>query len=425
VTRLADRARSVLAPVLSYRTPLEVARGAGTSIFDTEGREYLDFGTGIAVLNLGHNHPDVVAAVRDQIEHLWHAGWGTYLHEPLVKAAERLVSVTPDSIEQVVFLNSGAEAVEGSVKLARKTSGRPIVIVFRGGFHGRTMGSVSYTTSKAHYRQGYHPVLASVMVAPFPHPHRWGMSQEDADNRAIEDLHLMLKHDVTPGEVAALLVEPLQGEGGYHPGSPRFLGELRRVADEHGILLILDEVQTGFGRTGAWFAADRIGVRPDILVMGKALANGFPLSAIGSSREIFSRWEPGSHGTTFGGHPVACAAAVANIDALQSVVPGVEALSTLAFERFHKMAAAHPTVGDVRGLGLMIGVELETPDGAPNRPAFEAVAAHALEEGVFILPCGTDGNVIRFIPPLNVSLADLDRGLAAVESGLAAYERTL
>ncbi len=417
---LVERSGEVLAPVLGYRSELEIVSGHGTRVTSSDGREFLDFTTGIACLNLGHNHPDLVAAAHGQIDRLWHAGWATYRYAPLVEAAERIVDVTPEGIEQVLFVNSGAEAVEAAVKLARKSTGRQGVMVFRGGFHGRTMGSVSYTTSKAAYRQGYHPLVPSVFVNPFPHPFEWGMSQSDADAFALEELERRFKHEVTPGELAAFLIEPLQGEGGYYPATPEFLGEIQRIAHDHGILVIADEVQTGFGRTGDWFTSQVLDLRPDILVMGKAIANGLPLGAVGASRSRFADWLPGSHGSTFGGNPVSVAACAAAIGVLGDVIPGVAERSTHAFDRFTKLAGEHDSIGDVRGLGLMIGVELVDEDGKPDAGSFDRVSAHARDAGLLILPCGPDGNVIRFIPPLNVSMDDLDTGIDILAAGLEA-----
>lgn len=423
VTRsLVERTAEVVAPVLSYRSDLEIVRGAGSRVTDSVGGEYLDFTTGIGCLNLGHNHPDVVAAAKDQLDRLWHAGWAVYRYGALADVAERLVEITPGQVEQVVLLNSGAEAVEGSVKLARKSTGRQGVIVFRGGFHGRTMGSVSYTTSKAAYREGYHPLVPSVFVTPFPHPYEWGMSQADADALALDELRRKFKHEVTPQEVAAFLIEPIQGEGGYYPATPEFLAELRSIADEHGILIIADEVQSGFGRTGDWFASQVLGLEPDIVVMGKAIANGLPLSAVGASRDAFSNWPPGSHGSTYGGNPIASAAGAATVDALVDVIPGVAERSEHAFARFNELAENHSAIGDVRGLGLMIGVELVDKAGKPAPDAFTKVSERAMQEGLLILPCGPDGNVIRFIPPLNVSMDDLDAGIDMLEKGLEAFE---
>ncbi len=420
---LKNRADRVLAPVLSHRASFDVAHATGSRLTTTTGRELLDFSTGIACINLGHNHPAVASSVASQLDHLWHGGWGTYRYESLIDAAESVVNVTPQSIEQIVFLNSGAEAVEAAMKLARQSTDRPCVVTFRGGFHGRTMGSVSYTTSKAEYRKGYHPLLSSVFVTPFPHPFEWGVSQDTADEMALASLDQLFKHDAMPGEVAALLIEPMQGEGGYYPASTNFLSELRSFADEHGILLVFDEVQTGFGRTGDWFLAQVLGVEPDILVMGKAIANGLPLSAIGASTKRFEGWLPGSHGSTFGGNPVSCAAASANIANLRDVIPGVEDRSSRAFQRFSEMQAENRIIGDIRGLGLMIGIELVNSDGKPSKELFEDVYKEAEADGLFILPCGPNGNVIRFIPPLNVSNEDLDKALDILEDAISTTQQ--
>ena len=418
---VASRFHDIFAPVITFDNEIEVVEGQGTWITDADGKRYLDFACGISVTNLGHRPPGVEAAAREQLGKLWHAG-GAFLYDSIVTAAEKIVEVSPDGVEQVLFMNSGAESVEAAVKLARKTSGRQGIIVFRGGFHGRTMGSVTYTTSKAKYREGYHPVLPSVFVTPFPHPYRWGMSQEEANAHALNELQLMFKHVVTPAEVAAFLIEPLQGEGGYYPASREFLAAIRELADDHGILLIMDEVQTGFGRTGDWFTSQVYDIRPDVVVMGKAIANGMPLSAVGASKELYSKWEPGSHGTTFGGNPIACAAAAATVDGLKDVIPGVAERSDHAFTGLGDLQERHRTVGDVRGLGLMIGVELVKEDRSPDPAAFAAVASYAIDNGLVILDCGPDGNIIRFIPPLNVSIDDLDAGIDILDDALGAYE---
>ncbi len=418
---VASRFHDIIAPVITFDNEIEVVEGQGSWVTDSEGKRYLDFGCGIAVTNLGHRPPGVEAAAREQLGKLWHAG-GAFLYDSIVTAAEKIVEVTPDGIDQVLFMNSGAESVEAAVKLARKTSGRQGIIVFRGGFHGRTMGSVSYTTSKAKYREGYHPMVPSVFVTPFPHPYGWGMSQEEANAYALNELRLTLKHVITPDEVAAFLIEPLQGEGGYYPASREFLTAIRQLADDHGILLIMDEVQTGFGRTGDWFTSQVYDIRPDVLVMGKAIANGMPLSSVGASKALFSGWEPGSHGTTFGGNPIACAAAAATVDGLKDAIPGVAERSDHAFTRLGDLQERHRTVGDVRGLGLMIGIELVTEDRAPDPAAFAAVAAYAIDNGLVILACGPDGNIIRFVPPLNVSIDDLDAGIDILDAALVADE---
>lgn len=419
---LVARHRHVIAPTQAFDSEIEIVASEGSWVTDAQGKRYLDFACGIAVSNLGHQPPSVKQAILDQLDSLWHAG-GVFRYESLVRAGERLHTITPEGIDKFFFMNSGAEAVEASVKLARKTSGRQGVVAFRGGFHGRTMGAVSYTTSKAKYRRGYHPLVGSVFVTPYPQPFRWGVTQTEATERAVYELGEMFKHDVYPDEVACFLVEPMQGEGGYYPAGRPFLQHLRDLADEHGILLIFDEVQSGFGRTGEWFTSQVYDVRPDILAMGKGIANGLPLSALGASTELLEQWPPGSHGTTYGGNPVACAAAAATIEALADVIPQVPKLADHALDRWAELRESHPTIGDVRGLGLMIGIDLVGDDGhSPNPEAFQHISKYAKREGMFILACGPESNVIRFIPPLNVSTEDLDHGIDILAAGLADYE---
>ena len=419
---LVQRHEKVYAPVITWDSDIEVVSAEGAWVTDVEGEKYLDFACGISVVNAGHNHPTIVAAARDQLERVWHAG-GAFRYDSLVTAAEKVLSVTPPSIRRLFFMNSGAEAVEASMKMARKVTGRQGIVTFRGGFHGRTMGSVTYTTSKAKYREGYHPLLPSTFVTPFPHPFRWGMTEEQATDHALMELELKLKHEITPREIAAFLIEPVQGEGGYYPAPVRFLKRLRELSDEHGILLVFDEIQSGFGRTGKWFASEHYGLEPDVLVLGKAIANGLPLSAVAARDELLSAWPAGSHGTTFGGNPIACAAAAATVDVLAGLLPGVPALSKHAFARFNDMKKKHPTIGDVRGLGLMIGIELVKGGNKPDPDAYTFLAAHAREHRLLILDCGPDGNVIRFIPPLSVTRAELDQGIDVIDGALTAYER--
>jgi 4-aminobutyrate aminotransferase len=420
---LVERHNQVYAPVIAWDSDVEIVSAKGCWVTDIEGERYLDFASGIASINAGHNHPALVAAARDQLERLWHAG-GAFRYSSLVAAAEKIIAVAPPSIEKLFFMNAGAEAVEASMKLARKVTGRQGIFVFRGAFHGRTMGAVTYTTSNAKYRRGYHPLLPSVFVTPFPHPFRWGMGEEEACEHALRELELKLKHEVMPDEVAAFLVEPMQGEGGYYPAPLPFLRRLRELADEHGILLVFDEVQTGFGRTGTWFAGEHYGIEPDVLVMGKSIANGLPLSAVGARARLQDAWPAGSHGTTFGGNPVSCAAAAANVDVLAGLIPGVPALSDHALARFADLRARHATIGDVRGLGLMIGVELVKPgSNTPDPEAFPFLAGYARKHGLFILDCGPDANVIRFVPPLCVTGEELDTGIDIIDGALTAYER--
>jgi 4-aminobutyrate aminotransferase len=420
---LLSRHNEVLAPVIAFDTKICAESAEGIWITDIDGNRWADFACGTAVTNLGHRHPAVVEAAKQQLDKLMHSGMIVHF-ESLVQAAERLRGVTPEAIEKFGYANSGAEAVEASVKLAKYTTKRQGIVTFRGGFHGRTMGSVSYTTSNAKYRDGYHPVLGSVFVAPFPHPYRWGVDAETAVEMSLHELRMMFKHVVSPHNIAAFLVEPVQGEGGYYPAPPLFLDEIRSLADEHGILLIYDEVQTGFGRTAEWFATDHFAAKPDIMAFGKGIANGLPLSAYGASKEIIDNWPPGSHGTTFGGNPVAAAASVAVIDTMGGLLPNTRDLAKHAFERFYQLAERHETIGDVRGLGLMIGVELveDRNSRAPDAKALQHVASHAFDNELIIISCGPDGNVIRFIPPLITTMEELDWAIDLVDEGLDSWE---
>lgn len=420
-----NRHHDVLAPVIGWNTDLHIESAQGIWVTSPEGKRWADFACGTAVTNLGHNHPAVIAAAHAQLDRLAHSGM-IFHYDTVVEAAEKLRGVTPPTIEKFGFANSGAEAVEAAVKMSKHISGRQGVMVFRGGFHGRTMGSVSYTTSKAKYRDGYHPILGSVFVTPFPHAYRWGVSEDVAVDRALHELELIFKHVVSPSNIASFLIEPVQGEGGYYPAPASFLGALRSIADEHGILVIYDEVQTGFGRTAEWFAADHFDVKPDIIALGKGIANGLPLSAYGASREIIDAWPPGSHGTTYGGNPVSAAAACAVLDTMGGLLPDARDLSKRAFERFEEMAEEHPTVGDVRGLGLMLGVELveDRDTREPDADAFKHIQAHAMDHELIIIPCGPDGNVIRFIPPLVTTREELDWALDIVDEGMASWEKT-
>ena len=421
---LIRRHGDVIAPVIAFDTTLQIVRAEGLWLYDRNGNRWADFACGTAVTNLGHNHPAVVDAARAQLDKVMHSGC-VFRYEALVEEAERLARITPDGIEKFGFANSGAEAVEAAVKLAKYTTGRQGVIAFRGAFHGRTMGSVTYTTSSAKYRDGYHPVLGSVWVVPFPHPYRWGMSEEQAVEHALMELEMLFRHEVTPKNIAAMLVEPVQGEGGYYPAPAPFLTALREICDRHGIALVFDEIQTGFGRTAEWFAADHFDVTPDIVALGKGIANGLPLSAYGASADRIDAWPVGAHGTTFGGNPVACAAAAAVIDVMGDLLPHARELSRRAFARFDELAASHSTVGDVRGLGLMIGVELvaDRDTRVPDPEAFRHVQAYTLERGLVIIPCGPDGNVIRFIPPLVTTDEELDWAIGLIDEALSDYER--
>lgn len=423
MSNVLNRHSDIIAPVIAFDTDIVAERAEGLWITDTDGNRWADFACGTAVTNLGHNHPAVVEAAHAQIDKLMHSGC-IVRYDPLVTAAEKLAAVAPDGIDKFGYANSGAEAVEAAVKLARYTTGRQGVIAFRGAFHGRTMGSVSYTTSNAKYRNGYHPVLGSTFVAPFPHPYRWGVSEEEATERALDELRLMFKHVVTPDNIGAMLIEPIQGEGGYYPAPVAFLEALRSICDEHGIMLVFDEVQTGFGRTAEWFATDHYPIGPDIIALGKGIANGLPLSAYGAAADVIDGWPVGAHGTTFGGNPVSCAASVAVLDTMGDLLPHARDLSKRAFASLNELAERHPTIGDVRGIGLMIGVELvsDRETRQQSAEAFKAVQEYCFDRELVIIECGPDGNVIRFIPPLITTDDDLDWAIGLIDEGLTAWE---
>jgi 4-aminobutyrate aminotransferase len=415
---------SHLSPVWGRVTNLVIERGEGSYVYTGEGAKYLDFTCGIAVTNTGHSHPTVVKAIQDQAAKILHAQVNCYFHEPLVKLSQALNQVTPPHLDTFFFSNSGAEAVEGAVKLARHATGRRNIIVFQGSFHGRTAQTMAMTTSKTAYRLDYQPLPAGVFVAPFPYAYRYSMSDEDVSRWALRELDMLLHTQSAPQETAALVIEPVLGEGGYVPAPPHFLRGLRQVCDEHGILLVIDEVQTGFGRTGKFFAHEYAAIKADIMVMAKGMGSGFPISGIAASREIMDRWQVGTHGGTYGGNPMGCAAVEATIKVIQeeglvenAAVRGQQLMAGLA-----EIQSRFPVLGDVRGLGLMVGAEFTNPaTGQPDAVITKKIATHALQEGhLILLTCGMYANVVRWIPPLVVSAAQIDEALVKFEQAVAA-----
>jgi len=402
---LARDARA-LAGVLPRYYDVVAERGEGSWLVDVEGRRYLDLGAGIAVNSTGHCHPRVVAAVVEQARTLLHTS--VVVHGTRnVELAERIGALCPFIDEPQVFLcNSGAEAVDGALKLARRATGRPGVIAFRRGFHGRTLAATTLTTAKARYRQSYEPLLGGVHHAPYCLPHEHP-SPEAAVDAALAELDRLFELQAPPTDIGVMIVEPVLGEGGYVPPPRAWLAGLRERCDRHGILLVFDEVQCGAGRTGRPFAAEVYGVAPDILLFAKGIASGLPLGGIVAGRQLMDRWPTGSHGSTFGGNPVACAAALATLDVLdeercyeRAAEVGERALAAL-----RPGVGDHPSVRDVRGLGLMIGVELA------DKRTTEAVQARCLDEGVIVLSCGPGENVLRLAPPLTISDDEIDLGL--------------
>lgn len=404
-------------------TDLDVVSARGCSVFTADGTEYLDFTSGIAVTSTGHCHAKVVEAIRDQAGRFLHAQVNVYRHPLLEPLADRLAEITPEGIDTFFFANSGAEATEAAVKLARQVTGRPNVIVMDGAFHGRTMLTMAMTTSKTAYRAGYQPLPAGVFVTPFPRATEWGVSEDEAVDRALDGLHRLLKAQTAPAETAAVVMEPVLGEGGYLPAPPRFVQGVRTVCDDFGILFVADEVQSGFGRTGRMFAIEHSDVRPDIVVMAKGMASGFPIAAIGAPASLMARWPQGSHGGTYGGNPIGCAAALATIEVIEE-----EGLVANAAQRgaqlqvgLDALHAAEPGLGGVRGLGLMLGCRLVDASGSPDAARTGAVLRHCVEQQrVLLMSCGTDSDVVRWMPPLVVTAAEIDRGLAAFADALTA-----
>jgi 4-aminobutyrate aminotransferase len=403
-----------LSPALMQATPVQVARGEGVHLFDTEGRRYLDFTAGIGVTSTGHCHPRVVAAAQEQVATLIHGQYTTVMHQPLLRLAERLGDVLPPALDTVFFLNSGSEAVEASVRLARQATGRPLVVAFEGGFHGRTMGAAALTTSGSKIRAGIGPMMGGVAFAPFPYAFRYGWSEEEAVAFCLRELDRLLVTVAPAADVAAFVIEPVLGEGGYVPTPPAFLAGLRERADARGILLVADEVQTGFGRTGRfWGHQHTDGLTPDILITAKGLASGFPLSGIAAPGALMAKAWPGSQGGTYGGNAVACAAALATLDVIEDegLVANAADQGLRLLEGLRKVAADHPGIADVRGLGLMVGNEFCTPDGAPDTAAATRAHAAAAERGLLLLTCGPYGNVVRMIPPLVVTAEQVDEAV--------------
>jgi 4-aminobutyrate aminotransferase len=407
-------------PVLARTARIVAERAQGSYIYDMNGEAYLDYATGIAVNNVGHCHPKVVEAVQKQVAQLMHTSVTTH-HKGYIDVAKKIAQLAPGRLDSVFLANSGAEAVEGAIKMARYITGRPVIINFKGSFHGRTIFTTALTTSKIYYREKYEPLPGSIYTLPFPYTFRSNHKDnpEKLVDECIKQFDVLFNQMVHPDQVAAILVEPIQGEGGYIVPPASFLKKLRQIADKHGILLIIDEVQTGFGRTGKMFAIEHFGVEPDIMLLAKGIAGGMPLSAFVSRKELTSKWLPGRHGSTFGGNPVSCAAALATIDVLESerLVERAAELGKRMLTRLSKLTS-NKAVGEVRGLGLMIAIEFQEPDGEPSHDIAEKVAKFCLENKLIVLTCGTHGHVIRLIPPLNMTDEDADKGMDIIEKAI-------
>ncbi len=415
--QLHARLDELLAPCLSQDWPnMPAAWAEGVYVYDREGKRYLDFLAGFGACNAGHNHPRIVAAAREQMKHVVHAPAGVMAHQPLLRLAHELAGVVPGGANMFFFGNSGSEAVDAALKLARYVTGRPDFIAFLGSFHGRMLGGTAVTASKAAYRKGHGPHLPGVHFARFPYPYRsLAPTEEACVGEALGDIERLFEYVVPPEDVAAMLVEPVQGEGGYIFPPRSWLQTLRDICDEHGILLIFDEVQSGFGRTGRWFAADLFDVQPDVVCLAKGIANGFRLGAVGARREIMSQWGSSSHGTTYGGNPMACAAALATLEVIreEGLLENARKQGAYMMDTLRGMQAEASVIGDVRGEGLMIAVEFIKPGEGkvPNTAAVRRILDRCLEDGLLMYPCGHWTQTIRLIPPLTITREQVDEGL--------------
>jgi 4-aminobutyrate aminotransferase len=402
--------------------PIVAEKARGSVIYDLNGDAYLDFGMGIAVNNVGHCHPKVVAAVQKQAAELIHTSVVTH-HIRYIELAKKLSEISPKGLDSVFLANSGAEAIEGALKMARYTTGRPAFIFFRGSFHGRTLMTTAMTTSKLYYRERYEPFPPSLYMAPYPYVYRSHFKNDPqaCAEDCLKQLDSMLHQLVLPEQVAAIIIEPILGEGGYVVPPDGFLKKLRKLATDNGIFLIIDEVQSGFGRSGKMFACEYENIEPDIMIMAKGIGGGMPLSAFIARKEITSKWPPGRHGNTFGGNPVSCAAGLASIAVIEEekLVERAAKVGKYMLNKLKDITSGMKHVGDVRGRGLMIGIELEEGDGSPSKEIAERVVKKCLEHKLIVLTCGSSGHIIRLMPPLNVTDAEVDSALDILQKSMS------
>jgi 4-aminobutyrate aminotransferase len=405
-----------LSPILGRYYERSWERGEGHTLYDSSGRGFLDFACGIATTSLGHHHPAVTQAIKDQADKLLHICNALGYLEPVGQLATMLAEVCPKPLDTVFFGNSGAEAVEASLKLARRVTGRPGIVAFRGAFHGRTFGAASITSSSINYRLGYEPLLPSVYLTPYPNVYRYfGEDEEAATAGAMGALRTLFAHEIPATSVAAIIIEPIQGEGGFSPAPLSFLRELRALCDEHGILLICDEIQSGIARTGRMWAFEHAGIVPDVICLAKALSNGLPIGAIVSRRDLQERWGVGAHGTTFGGNPVSCAAGIAVLETIsrQGLVANSEARGQELMTALQGLMAKDERIGNVRGRGLMVGVEMvkDRATRDPDTATGEALVQACADQGLLVLNCGMHHNVIRFLPPIDTASEEIAQGV--------------
>jgi 4-aminobutyrate aminotransferase len=423
VVEAALDVKTLVPRVIGRYSPVTVDRGQGIYVWDTDGNQWMDFTSGIAVTNTGHCHPRVVAAIREQAGKIIHAQQNIFAHEPMLKAAAALTETLPGRLNQVFWANSGAEAVEGAIKLAKVATHRSAVIAFRGAFHGRTHAAMSVTSSRAKVRGHYEPLLSSMYFAPYPYFLRspYKGPAEDADLQYIAELEHLFETMVMPDDVAAMIVETIAGEGGYLVPTARWFQRVREICDQHGILLIVDEIQAGMGRTGKMWGFEHFGIEPDIITVAKGIASGLPVSAIVSDRAIMDRWAPGAHGGTYGGNAVGTAAAYATLQVMKDerLPENAAAMGEILRAGLLRIQSKHPVIGEVRGFGLMQAAEFVNPDGSPNPAAVAHVIQRCQEDRLLLLNCGTWDQAIRIVPPLVVNKRQIEQFLEIFERAVA------
>jgi 4-aminobutyrate aminotransferase len=417
---LLARDRQVTTPSYPRDYPFAIAKGRGVEVWDVDGNRFLDFMSGIGVASTGHAHPQVVQAIKDAADDFLHIS-SDYWHERMTRLAERLNALNPvGEPAQVLLCQSGTESVEGALKLARYVTNRPRFIAFLGGFHGRSMGSLAFTSSKYTQQAGFFPTMPGVTHVPYPNPYRPLLAGADQGKAVIDFIeNVLFQNNLPPSEVAAVIVEPIQGEGGYIVPPDGFLASLRALCDRHGMLLIFDEVQSGIGRTGKMFASQHWGVTPDIMSLAKGLGSGLPIGAVVARRRYMEKWKPGAHGNTFGGNPLCCAAALATLDLVErEYAANAASVGEYFIGRLRELKQRYAAIGDVRGKGLMIGMELvkDPSTKAPARALCDALLTRAYHQGLLLLACGQ--STVRFIPPLMVGRAHVDEALGMLEAAL-------
>ena len=400
--------------------PVFIAKGRNAELWDVEGKRYIDFGAGIAVVNTGHSHPRIVEALKQQVEAFSHSCIMVTPYANAVELAERLCAAAPIEDARVIFVSTGAEAIENAIKIARARTGRPGVIAFSGGFHGRTNLCMGLTGKVVPYKKGFGPFTPGIYHAPFPAEYL-GVSAE----HSLAALEQLFKSDIEAEKVAAIVIEPVQGEGGFYPVPDGFLARLRALCDQHGILLVLDEIQTGYARTGRMFAVEYAGVEPDIMTVAKGIAGGFPIAAVVGRQAVMDGPEPGGLGGTYAGSPLGCAAGLAVLDVIEEegLCERAVKVGQRLVEGLLRLQSAHPgRVGDIRALGAMVAMELVTDGdaGRPDATLAKALCAKALESGLILLSCGVRGNVIRLLAPLTIDFDHLDEGIAILEASFEA-----